>query len=234
MRIIDVLKNTATDLNSGANQTIVRNLIIMDESGSMHVIYREALSGLNETLSTIRNGQEENPGQQHKVTLIAFDSGRYNQIYDNTPAQEARDITEKQYHPGGATPLYDAMGRAIEDMREKASDRDVVLVTIITDGMENASRRYNAQSIKELVEQMKERGWVFTYIGANQDVEAVACAMCISNSMSWDSTQEGTKAMFEKEHRARKRFFDRIRKGVSLKACEADYFKEDDDVNPFA
>lgn len=57
----------------------VHNLIILDESGSMSSIYRPALTGVNETLQTIRSAQEEHQNQQHFVTLVAFDSGHYNQ-----------------------------------------------------------------------------------------------------------------------------------------------------------
>lgn len=78
------------------------NLIILDESGSMSSIYRPALTGVNETLQTIRSAQDEHQNQQHFVTLVAFDSSHYNQIYAHVPAAEAIDITEEQYRPGGA------------------------------------------------------------------------------------------------------------------------------------
>lgn len=91
----------------------VHNLIVLDESGSMQSIYQPALTGVNETLQTIRESQKEHENQTHFVSLIAFDSGHYNQIYCNAPAEKAIDITQEQYRPGGCTPLYDAMGRSI-------------------------------------------------------------------------------------------------------------------------
>lgn len=188
----------------------VFNLIILDESGSMSAIYHPALTGVNETLQTIRQAQEDHEEQRHFATLVTFDTRHYNEIYSRTPAEEAKDIAPDQYRPCGGTPLYDAMGRAINDLRQAVCHGDVVLVTVITDGYENASREYNGPAIKTLVEEMKTKGWVFTYIGANQDVEKVAESMAINNHMAFASTTEGTNAMFAQERRSRKRFFEKV------------------------
>lgn len=197
-------------VDSAAKSKNVHNLIILDESGSMQLIYQAALSGLNETLQTIRNAETDHENQKHFVSLISFNSGNYNEIYNNTPAQDALDITEEQYKPMCNTPLYDAMGRAINDLRSKVGQQDKVLVTIITDGMENASREYQRPAIKALVDALKAEGWVFTYIGANQDVEAVSKSMSISNCLAFDANEDSTRKMFAKEMRSRRKFFDKL------------------------
>ncbi len=204
----------------------VHNLIILDESGSMSSIYRPALTGVNETLQTIRGAQEEHNDQQHFVTLVAFDSGHYNQIYAHVPAKEAIDITKEQYRPGGCTPLYDAMGRGLTELRPNVGKDDIVLVTVITDGYENASHEYNGKAIKALVESLKAEGWVFTYIGANQDVEAVAASMSIDNHLAFDADDEGTDAMFARECRSRKRFFDKLSFICAKEDLASEYFDE--------
>lgn len=202
----------------------VHNLIILDESGSMQSIYRPALSGVNETLQTIRNAGRNHPEQKHSVSLITFDSEHYNQIYLDTPADKAVDITEKQYCPNACTPLYDAMGKAINQLYSKVDKDDIVLVTIITDGYENASCEYTGKAIKRLVEKMKEEGWVFTYIGANQDVEAVASSISIDNRLSFMADECNTNIMFEKERNARMKFFNRINEYSSKKELNDGYF----------
>lgn len=207
----------------------VHNLIILDESGSMSSIYRPALTGVNETLQTIRSAQEEHQNQRHFVTLVAFDSGHYNQIYAHVPAADATDITNEQYRPGGCTPLYDAMGRGLTELRPNVAKEDVVLVTVITDGYENASKEYNGKSIKALVESLKEQGWVFTYIGANQDVEAVAASMSIDNHLAFDADEDSTGEMFAKECRSRKKFFGKLSRNMPICDLSVDYFDEDDD-----
>lgn len=193
--------------------TNVHNLIILDESGSMHSMYRSALNGVNETLQTIRATQAENPEQHHYVTLVSFCSLyriRYNEIYSATPAERTADITEGQYDPNGGTPLYDAMGRAITELGAKVKEGDVVLVTVITDGEENTSTEYSRSAIKALVEARRAAGWVFTYIGANQDVDRVADSMSIKHRMSFTSDEDGASAMFIKERNARMNFFKKI------------------------
>lgn len=207
----------------------VHNLIILDESGSMSSIYRPALTGVNETLQTIRGAQDEHKGQEHFVTLVAFDSGHYNQIYAHVPAAIATDITEDQYRPGGCTPLYDAMGRGLTELRPNVAKDDIALVTVITDGYENASREFNGKAIKALVESLKSQGWVFTYIGANQDVEAVAASMSIDNHLTFEANEECTGAMFEKECRSRKKFFGKLSQNMPMCDLSTGYFEEDDE-----
>lgn len=206
----------------------VHNLILVDESGSMYSIYNAALTGINETLQTIREANVENKGQEHLVTLITFDTGHYNAIYQDTPAGKTVDITSEQYNPNGGTPLYDAMGRSINELRNKVGEGDVVLMTIITDGYENASREYNGPAIKKLVEEMKKENWVFTYIGANQDVTAVAQSMAIDHSMEFKADPVGASMMFQKESRSRKRFFSRLQAPAPMsKIMKEKFFDED-------
>ena len=88
------------------------------------------------------------------------------------------------------------MGNALNALRKSVTDDDAVLVTIITDDYENASTEYNGPAIKKLVEAMKSKGWLFTYIGANQDVEAVASTISITNTLSFAANVDGTAAMF--------------------------------------
>ena len=207
----------------------VHNLIIVDESGSMSSIYQPALTGLNETLQTIREAQKEHENQEHIVWLVTFDTSHFKQIYANTPAEKAEDITREQYRPCGGTPLYDAMGKSINQLRQMATADDVVLVTVITDGYENASREYNGKAIKALVEEMKGKGWVFTYIGANQDVEAVAASLSIDNRLAFEANDECTGAMFERECRSRKRFFSKLSRNMPMCDLSTGYFDEDDE-----
>lgn len=202
--------------------TKVHNLIILDESGSMNSIYREALIGLNNTLTTIRTAQSEHPDQFHLITLISFDSGHYNPIYRNIPASKTGTIKPEQYRPCGGTPLYDAMGRAINELRRKVEKGDIVLVTIITDGLENASCEYNSRMIYDLVTEMKAADWIFTYIGANQDVEAVSADLAIDNCLAFEADSEGTTEMWEHENDCRRKLFNKL----SDASCSISMLKE--------
>ena len=114
----------------------IYNLVILDASGSMESIYSQALSGVNETLATIRMAQEEHPELQQHVTLASFSAGEHflNRIYSTMPIAEARNITREDYPLLGCTALYDAMGTCISELQQKVTHDDRVLVTIITDG----------------------------------------------------------------------------------------------------
>lgn len=204
----------------------VFNLIILDESGSMSSIERQAITGVNETMQTIREAQKKHEEQEHYVSLVSFNSGFVKIIYDKVEAERVEELTSQQYEPACCTPLYDAMGNALTHLKKNVAEGDAVLVTMITDGYENASREYNSTAIKNLVEALKAKGWVFTYIGANQDVTEVAATISISNTLQFCATDYGTSSMFAKEKKARTRWFDKLSMGVSDEELAEDYFDE--------
>ena len=190
-------------------KTRIFNLIILDESGSMLSIKNEAINNVNESLQTILKAQKENPDQEHYVTFVSFNN-RHKTIWDRIPATEAKTITENDYNPSCSTALYDAMGFSLNKLRPNVADNDKVLVTIVTDGMENASREYNGNAIKILVDGLKAKGWVFAYMGANHDVEAAAAHISITNIMKFQATAEGTSMMTNRSNNSRERLYRKM------------------------
>lgn len=185
----------------------VLNLIVVDESGSMSSIYDQALDGMNETLTTCKLMEESNPELEQRVTLVTFDSGHYKVHYDNVKAADTAPLTKKDYRPGGCTPLYDAIGKSVSTLNAQAEEGDAVLVTIITDGMENASKEYTLKMVKNLIEKQKQQGWTFALIGtSNLDVESMARSMAIDNKLSFVEDAEGTRQMWKTERSSRMRF----------------------------
>lgn len=174
----------------------VFNLIIVDESGSMSIIERQALMGLNETLETVKKMQDLHKDMEQRVTLITFDSSHKRYVFDNAPVGDTHLLTYKEYRPGGATPLYDAIGMGISKLNAQTDADDNVLVTIITDGEENCSKEYNLTMVKTLIEKLKKQSWTFTLIGTdNLDIEGMAGAMAIDNHLEFKEDEEGTKKM---------------------------------------
>lgn len=204
----------------------VFNLIILDESGSMDCIKRQALSGLNETLQTIRKAQKSHPEMEQLVSIVPFESGNIRLLRDKTPIAEVRDLTADEYNPGAATPLYDAIGFGVSSIRLSVKDTDSVLVTIITDGYENDSKEYNKSSIAQMISNLKEKGWMFTYIGANQDAIEVAKTMGIGNALNFVQDEEGVKEMFRKERLSRERFMNVPACCLAMEAPVAMEFKQ--------
>lgn len=211
-------------------KTRIHNLIILDESGSMESIKRAAINGMNETVQSIRDAQKKHGDQEHIVSLVSFNSSEIKGIYDCVPVAEVKELTNKEYVPDCCTPLYDAMGLSLNHLRAKVNDEDKVLVTIITDGEENSSSEYNSAAIKALVDSLKEKGWVFAYIGANQDVLKVAQTISVTNVMNFASTDFGTGSVIASLRKSRDRMFNRIAEGVFDAVSEnTDFFSEDDE-----
>lgn len=200
------------------------NLIILDKSGSMSSIEEAAIAGFNETLGGIQSAQKQFADtKQHFVSLLPFCACSMEYVYDCSPAESVKKLTHREYQPCCCTPLYDAMGHGINDMlRKTQDDKDAsVIVTVITDGMENASHEYSGAAIKALVDKMRDQyGWNFAYIGTNQDVESVAAKLSITNTMYFEDTSEGMREAWEKERKARHRMYSRI-ENISYACCES-------------
>ena len=207
------------------------NLLILDKSGSMISIKDATIAGYNETIQTIKKAQKEyGETQEHFFSFMAFCQCNKTMIYDKTPIEMANILTPETYQPCCGTPLYDAMGFSLTKLREDLKDKREykVLVTIITDGYENASREYNAAAISKLVEELKKEGWTFAYIGANQDVEKVAATISINNYVSYNANADSTKAMFQREGKSRERYFERVSKNESDESLQSNYFNEEE------
>ena len=183
--------------------------------------------GLNETLETVGKMQKLHPDMEQRVTLITFDDSHQRYIFDNVPVGKTHLLTNREYRPGGATPLYDAIGMGISKLNAQTEADDNVLVTIITDGEENCSREYNLHMVKTLIEKLKKQNWTFTLIGTdNLDVEGMAGAMAIDNHLEFAEDDEGTKRMFARELRSRHRYNDCMASGVAMP--KGSYFAVDD------
>ena len=192
-------------------KTRIFNLLILDESGSMSNIEKQAVDSVNETLQSVRAAQEKYKEEQdHFVSFITFNSSGVKTVLDRVEALKAEDITPAQFNPACCTPLYDAIGQSVNELKKSVAENDKVLVTIITDGYENASREYNQASVKALTEKLGKQGWTFAYIGANHDAMAVSHDLGIKNAMNFEATVCGTVAMSQKLNNSRSRWFDRI------------------------
>lgn len=232
---VEILKRGETEKKDNTKQRVF-NLIILDESGSMATIAKQAVSGLNETFQTIRNAQKEHQEQQHFISFVTFNSARIKSVMNRQKVESDKKMKWTDYKPDDCTPLFDAMGRSLNELKDHVSDEDVVLVTIITDGYENASREYGGHDIKNLVAELKAKGWVFAYIGTNQDVDAVADDMGIRSRMHYDYSDLGASRMFRTESRSKREFYARLhREGRNFMKEECyDYFESNnqDDEEP--
>lgn len=98
----------------------------------------------------------------------------------------------------------------------------------MTDGEENASKDFSANSIKKLVEELKEKRWTFTYIGTDHDVEKIASSLSINNTMMFEKNEEDIKSMFFKEQNARANYSKKISQNEET---SSNYFEDENENN---
>ncbi|MCC8036901.1 MAG: VWA domain-containing protein [Bacteroidales bacterium] len=214
-------------------KTEIYNLIILDESGSMDCVRQQTISGCNETINTIKQAQKKFADtQDHYVSIFLFqenDERPSHYIVKNIPADAAKHITKKDYEPWGGTPLYDAVGSTLVDLKMTtgASRLAIGSVTIITDGWENASRHYTLPKVAKMIAELKEMGWSFNFIGANIDVQATAQSLNIDNHMEFKQDEEGTKVMFQEQNACRMAYYARAEEAMSAPCSAGDGTEEE-------
>lgn len=152
-----------------AKKNKVEILALIDRSGSMHSIMKEAVGAFN---TFIEEQRKAGLDDKVKVTLAAFDN-KYEVVFDRVDIDDLPELTVDQVQPRGMTALNDAIGNLITGA--KHPDRDTVLL-IQTDGWENASQEFTGAQIKDLVKEREEAGWDVNFIGAglnDEDVKAM-------------------------------------------------------------
>ena len=226
----------------------VYNLIILDESGSMACVTNQTISGCNETLNSIRTTANEDPEQKHFVSIFCFDTSNSRYLFLNKSIEEVRELNVDDYHPTECTPLYDAIGYTVTQLARIANSSNATgKVTIITDGYENASQKWNLSAIVELIQSLKEKGWVFTFMGANIDVAQTSHSMGIDSFIEFQQTNEGMREMFENERRSHRAYSKKVaymrgknffmdasesEKQQMLGAMNKNYFTEENRISP--
>lgn len=205
----------------------VHNLILLDESGSMWSIKNIIIQGFNEIVQTVKGIALQYPEQEHLITFVTFNGLKIKTLHYCEPVEKLNEIDEKKYQPDASTPLYDAMGFSFAKLRKELEGKTEynVLVTILTDGEENSSKEFSGAAIKQLVEELSQNNWTFTYIGADHDVEKFAISISITNAMQFNKNEADMKEMFVKEKNARAMYSQKIR---TKEDTNKNFYEEED------
>jgi hypothetical protein len=147
---------------------------LLDCSGSMAVCRDDVIGGFN----TLVKDQVPFGGT---LSLTQFDH-EIIKTFENVPIEKVPLLSRETYTPRGSTALLDAIGAAIKETNEPCT------LIIQTDGYENASTKFTKAHVKDLIEQKQKEGWVFIYLGANQDAfaEAGALGIAAANTINYD------------------------------------------------
>ena len=169
-------------------------ICILDRSGSMESIRSDAIGGFNTFLAD----QKQQPGEAY-FTLVLFNHD-YLLVHDHVPIAQAKPLDGRTYQPQGTTALLDAVGRTIDDVGNRLSGTpeperpSKVIVAILTDGLENASKDYSRDRVAQMIKHQQEKySWEFIFLAANQDAIATAREISIAakDAMTFAATPDG-------------------------------------------
>ena len=175
-------------------------VFILDRSGSMAGLEKDTIGGFNAMLEKQRRGEG-----QALISTVLF-SNESAVIHDRVDAREVPPLTEREYFVCGCTALLDAIGGAIHhigNVHKYAREEDRperTLFVITTDGMENASRRYDLRRVRTMIERQKARyGWEFLFLGANIDAVDTAARLGIDadRAANFHCDAQGTQLNYE-------------------------------------
>ncbi len=179
---------------------MIELVFILDKSGSMSGLESDTIGGFNSMIER----QKKESGEAFVSTILFNDESKV--IHDRVPIKDVPKMVAEEYYVGGCTALLDAVGGAIRhigNIHKYARKEDVpekTLFIITTDGMENASRRYNYREVKRLITNQREKyGWEFIFLGANIDAEEEGEKFGIDREMAvnYHSDEKGTELNYK-------------------------------------
>ena len=182
------------------NNNITELVFILDRSGSMSGLESDTVGGFN----TMIEKQKKQNAPCYVSTVLFNHTSEV--LYDRVKLGEVQKMTEDDFFVGGSTALMDAIGGAIHhigNIHKYIRPEDVpanTMFVIMTDGMENASRRYSSEQVKQMIERQKKRyGWEFLFIGANIDAVETAARYGIDadRAVNYHADKEGTRVVYQ-------------------------------------
>ena len=182
------------------NRNLTEIIFILDRSGSMHPLEADTIGGYNSFLDQ----QRRLPGKAILSTVL-FDT-KIDVLHDRADIANIPELTAKDYMTGGCTALLDAVGGAIHhigNVHKYAREEDrpaKTMVVITTDGMENASHRYDLAKVRKMIRRQQNKyGWEFIFLGANMDAvyEAGKFGIGADSAVTFRADSEGVRANFD-------------------------------------
>lgn len=167
---------------------------LLDRSGSMGAIAEYVMQGYDEFIA-----EQRKEAGEATMTLVQFDGEDLHDILiDAEPLDRVRSIAGR-FLPRGMTPLYDAIAvmldRAEAHVKHSVGEPADQLVVIMTDGLENASRHWTAPAVFERIARLRNSGWTFVFLGANQDSYATGSAMGVAEGNTSNFTASPTSVL---------------------------------------
>lgn len=203
--------------------------LVLDRSGSMEACRDATISGFNEYVDHLRTTAHETD-LHVLLTLTVFNQEVRMPLFQAS-LDDLRPLSPETYVPGGTTAMLDGVGRTIDrlERRGRAMGEASVLVCIVSDGLENASREYTRAALTERIRRlMTTQRWTLSYLGANQDLSRVAHDLSIplANMASYQATPGGTGDAWRTQREATAR---RMRAASRGERASRDFYNDDPD-----
>jgi hypothetical protein len=171
--------------------------LIVDKSGSMFDCIESTVNGFNEQVNSIKSKALEFEDEDITLGLTLFNDQVDHHYFESNPNQ-VQLLTYQTYRPSGCTALLDAVGETIRFIQQNVVDSKIpatVIVVILTDGYENASKSYNLVNIRNMISELEGTGnWTFSFIGATLDAVEIAKTMAIKQENSFAFNKKEMKA----------------------------------------
>lgn len=194
---VEAVSRSSTNNEATSKDVPVHVSFLVDRSGSMAPLVDDVIGGFNSFLES----QKNEPGECN-MTLVQFDGADPFEILEkDKPIDEIPNLEHGRYLPRGNTPLLDALGDLITYCDERSS-KEVIksdqVVAVFTDGHENASHRWGRQALFNVIEKRKKEGWIFIFMGANQDsyLEAGRLGFDNENIQNYRGDSSGTRMAY--------------------------------------
>ena len=197
--------------------------ILVDKSGSMSDCIDQTINGFNEQINKIKELELEFPEQLMTIGLTTFNTVVEHK-YFMQHLEAAFKMNNENYSPCGSTAMLDAIGQSIRKLSglQEISNAEMpttVVMIILTDGYENASREYTLKNVKEMIEAREATGtWTFSFLGATLDAVDVAESMSIRRDNSIAFSKASMKnEVWDKLGDSMKSYYDKKRKGEDIR-----------------
>ena len=226
-------KQYAQTTDENVDVVKIYNIVILDRSASMYPLRGAAVQGYNGILEVVRTAQEQNALVQQNYITLSFFNDSVTNVFDCDTVQSIPDLLLDDYRPQGNTALWDAIGVSLDSLKIKLDSLEnaTAVVTIISDGLENASKHYSIYAVADRIDALKGQGVMFVFMGTNQDVAQTAASLHIDNYRVFEYTAEGMKEAWQSGINASADYYERMSqynkdtKGMS-KQERNDYYRD--------
>jgi ADP-ribosylglycohydrolase len=167
---------------------------LLDRSGSMSSIAPAVVAGYNEFFT-----EQQASGGPARATVVQFDAQDPHEVLvDDAAVDGVRRLSRRTFVPRGMTPLYDALGHLLDRAIACGGHPADQMVVIFTDGLENASHTWTREATFARISRMRDEGWTFVFLGANQDSYDTGAGLALPDGSisNYAASPEGVRAAY--------------------------------------